>query len=45
MTERLEKELTELLPESISEGIKVTPPPFGIDSTWFGAKIVSNVRS
>lgn len=45
LTERLEKELIDLLPEAISEGIKVTPPPYGTDSAWFGAKIVSNVRS
>ncbi|KAF3327607.1 actin-related protein 8 [Carex littledalei] len=45
LPERLEKELTELLPESISEGVKVTPPPYGTDSAWFGAKIVSNVST
>jgi actin-related protein 8, plant len=45
MTERLEKELTNFLPEFMSEGIKVTPPPYGTDSAWFGAKMVSNVRS
>ncbi|KAJ3686998.1 hypothetical protein LUZ61_016162 [Rhynchospora tenuis] len=45
LPERLEKELTKLLPESMSEGIKVTPPPYGTDSAWFGAKIVSNVST
>jgi actin-related protein 8, plant len=38
MTERLEKELTKFLPESISEGVKVTPPPYGTDSAWYGAR-------
>ena len=44
-TERLEKELRQLLPPYISEGIRVVPPPFGIDSAWFGAKMISNVRT
>ncbi|MQL79853.1 hypothetical protein Taro_012287 [Colocasia esculenta] len=43
LPERLEKELFSLLPSSISEGIKVIPPPYGVDSAWFGAKILSNV--
>lgn len=43
VSERLEKELIRLLPASISEGIKVVPPPYGVDSAWHGAKIVSNV--
>ncbi|XP_078443394.1 actin-related protein 8 [Wolffia australiana] len=45
LPERLEKELIELLPPSISEGIKVLPPPYGVDSPWYGAKIISNVSS
>lgn len=45
ITERLEKELRELLPAHISEGIRVIPPPFGTDSAWFGAKMISNVRT
>ncbi|KAJ4773263.1 Actin family protein [Rhynchospora pubera] len=45
LPERLEKELSKLLPESMSEGIKVSPPPYGTDSAWFGAKIVSNVST
>ncbi|CAA6670780.1 unnamed protein product [Spirodela intermedia] len=45
LPERLEKELIRLLPPSISEGIKVLPPPYGVDSAWYGAKIVSNVST
>lgn len=45
LPERLEKELHKLLPPSISDGIKVIPPPYRTDSAWFGAKIVSNVSS
>lgn len=42
-SERLEKELHGLLPASISNGIRVIPPPYGVDTAWFGAKLVSNV--
>ncbi|XP_020265998.1 actin-related protein 8 isoform X2 [Asparagus officinalis] len=42
---RLEKEVQKILPSSVSEGIKVIPPPHGADSAWFGAKIVSNVST
>ncbi|XP_031478852.1 actin-related protein 8 isoform X2 [Nymphaea colorata] len=45
LPERLEKELFELLPPSIAEGLKVLPPPYGAESAWFGAKIVSNVST
>ncbi|XP_064999157.1 actin-related protein 8-like isoform X3 [Musa acuminata AAA Group] len=45
LPERLEKELHKLLPPLISEGIKVIPPPYGTDSAWFGAKIISNVST
>nr|CAD1822948.1 unnamed protein product [Ananas comosus var. bracteatus] len=45
LPERLEKELHKLLPPSMSEGVKVLPPPYGVDSAWFGAKIVSNVST
>ncbi|XP_052151586.1 actin-related protein 8 [Oryza glaberrima] len=45
LSERLEKELRELLPAHISEGIRVIPPPFGTDSAWFGAKMISNVST
>lgn len=43
--ERLEKELYGLLPTSLSSGVRVLPPPYGTDSAWFGAKLVSNVSS
>ncbi|KAM1998455.1 hypothetical protein ACFX1R_006836 [Malus domestica] len=42
---RLEKELHGLLPPSVSNGITVVPPPYGADTAWFGAKIISNVSS
>ncbi|PKA58627.1 Actin-related protein 8 [Apostasia shenzhenica] len=42
---RLENEVRKILEPSISEGIKVLPPPYGADSAWFGAKIVSNVST
>lgn len=42
---RLEKELHGLLPASICSGIRVIPPPYGTDSAWFGAKLVSNVSA
>ncbi|XP_008782953.1 actin-related protein 8 isoform X2 [Phoenix dactylifera] len=45
LPERLEKELYKLLPPSMADGIKVIPPPYGTDSAWFGAKIVSNVST
>jgi len=45
LPERLEKELHQLLPPYISEGIRVVPPPFGIDTAWFGAKMISNVST
>ncbi|XP_042376944.1 actin-related protein 8-like isoform X1 [Zingiber officinale] len=45
LPERLDKELLNLLPPQISEGIKVIPPPYGTDSAWFGAKILSNVST
>lgn len=40
---RLEKELHGLLPPSVSKGITVIPPPYGADTAWFGAKLISNV--
>lgn len=40
---RLEKELHELLSLSLSSGITVVPPPYGADTAWFGAKLVSSV--
>ncbi|GMH24399.1 hypothetical protein Nepgr_026242 [Nepenthes gracilis] len=42
---RLEKELHELLPPSMASGIRVIPPPFGVDSAWFGAKAISNLST
>lgn len=42
-TGRLEKELHGLLHPSMSNGITVVPPPFGADTAWFGAKLISNV--
>nr|KAJ0209327.1 hypothetical protein LSAT_V11C400160220 [Lactuca sativa] len=43
VVERLEKELHVLLPPSISNGIRVIPPPHGADSTWHGEKLLNNV--
>ncbi|WOK95261.1 hypothetical protein Cni_G03968 [Canna indica] len=45
LPERLEKELHRILPPSMSEGVKVIPPPYGVDSAWYGAKIISNVST
>lgn len=45
LPERLHKELHKLLPPSISDGIKVIPPQFAVDSAWYGAKTVSNVST
>ena len=42
-SERLEKELHGLLSPSMSNGIRVVPPPYGEKSAWFGAKLISNV--
>ncbi|KAK9080720.1 hypothetical protein SSX86_000478 [Deinandra increscens subsp. villosa] len=45
VAERLEKELRDLLPPSIADGIKVIPPPYGTDSAWHGAKLISNLST
>jgi len=45
ISERMEKEMQNLLPSFISEGINVLPPPYGVDSAWFGVKIISNVST
>ncbi|KAF7144482.1 hypothetical protein RHSIM_Rhsim04G0007300 [Rhododendron simsii] len=45
LAERLGKELHELLPKSMSTGIRVISPPFGADSAWFGAKLISNLST
>ncbi|KAL8160160.1 hypothetical protein V2J09_001697 [Rumex salicifolius] len=42
LAERLEKELHSLLPSSVSNDIRVIPPPYGADSAWFGAKLISS---
>lgn len=42
---RLEKELHGLLPPSMSTGITVIPPPYGVDTAWFGAKLISNLST
>lgn len=41
--ERLERELHDHLPSSISNGVRVIPPPCGVDTAWHGAKLISNV--
>lgn len=43
VSERLEKELHGLLSPSMSNGIRVFPPPYGENSAWFGAKVISQV--
>ncbi|KAK4355118.1 hypothetical protein RND71_024089 [Anisodus tanguticus] len=43
LAERLEKEVCGLLPPCMSNGIRVLPPPRGVDSAWFGAKLIGNV--
>ncbi|KAL8205759.1 hypothetical protein R6Q57_009310 [Mikania cordata] len=45
LVERLNKELHLLLPPSISNGIRVIPPPYGADSAWYGAKLLSNLST
>ncbi|KAL9235260.1 hypothetical protein vseg_010035 [Gypsophila vaccaria] len=45
LPERLEKELRAHLPSYISNGIRVMPPPYGVDSAWHGARIISNLSS
>ncbi|CAM8948666.1 unnamed protein product [Rhodiola kirilowii] len=44
LAERLEKELHYLVP-SLSNGIRVLPPPYGVDSAWYGARLVSNIST
>ncbi|KAL0646652.1 hypothetical protein Bca4012_044943 [Brassica carinata] len=43
LAERLEKELHDYLPSSICNGIRVIPPPCGVDTAWHGAKLISNL--
>ncbi|KAL6975123.1 Actin-like protein arp8 [Sarracenia purpurea var. burkii] len=45
LAERLGKELHGLLPRSMSTGIRVISPPYGVDSVWFGAKLISNLST
>ncbi|KAJ0988169.1 hypothetical protein J5N97_006525 [Dioscorea zingiberensis] len=45
LTERLEMELHKIFPPPMSDGIKVIPPAYGVESAWFGAKIISNVST
>lgn len=45
LAERLEKELGDHLSPSMSNGVRVIPPPYGADSSWFGAKLVSNLST
>ncbi|CAH1436864.1 unnamed protein product [Lactuca virosa] len=42
LPEGLEKEVHDLLPPSISNGIRVITSPYGADSAWYGAKLLSN---
>uniref|UniRef100_M1C058 Actin, macronuclear n=1 Tax=Solanum tuberosum TaxID=4113 RepID=M1C058_SOLTU len=43
IAERLEKEVCGLLPPCMNNGIRVLPPPYGVDSAWYGAKLIGNV--
>ncbi|KAK1435568.1 hypothetical protein QVD17_01334 [Tagetes erecta] len=45
VAERLEKELHSVLSPSVADGIKVIPPPYGSDSAWYGAKLISNLST
>lgn len=45
LSERLEKELNKLLSPPLASGIRVIPPPFGVDTAWFGAKFISNLST
>ncbi|XP_027346131.1 actin-related protein 8-like isoform X2 [Abrus precatorius] len=45
LAERLEKELHSLLPPCVSSGIRVIPPPFGVDTAWFGGKIIGSLST
>ncbi|RDY03999.1 Actin-related protein 8, partial [Mucuna pruriens] len=45
LAERLEKELHSMLPPFISNGIRVIPPPFGVDTAWFGGKIIGSLST
>ncbi|XP_024959506.1 actin-related protein 8-like isoform X1 [Cynara cardunculus var. scolymus] len=45
LAERLNKELHDLLPPSLSSGLRVISSPYGADSAWYGAKLVGNLST
>nr|XP_016442653.1 PREDICTED: actin-related protein 8-like [Nicotiana tabacum] len=45
LAERLEKDVCGILPPHMSNGIRVLPPPYGVDSAWFGAKLIGNLST
>ncbi|XP_022154994.1 actin-related protein 8-like [Momordica charantia] len=45
LAERLQKEVYGLLPSSMANGIRVIPPPYGADTAWFGARLISNLST
>ncbi|KAJ9535264.1 hypothetical protein OSB04_un001640 [Centaurea solstitialis] len=45
LAERLEMELRDLLPPSLSRGIRVIPSPYGADAAWHGAKMIVELLS
>ncbi|XP_010443263.1 PREDICTED: actin-related protein 8 [Camelina sativa] len=45
LAERLERELHDHLSPSISNGVRVLPPPCGVDTAWHGAKLISNLST
>ncbi|KAK6947158.1 F-box domain [Dillenia turbinata] len=45
LAERLEKELRGLLDPTMSNGVKVISSPYGADSAWYGAKLISNIST
>ncbi|KAE9607863.1 hypothetical protein Lal_00040106 [Lupinus albus] len=45
LAERLEKELHALFSPEVSNGITVIPPPYGVDTAWFGARAIGNVST
>lgn len=45
LAKRLEKEIRDVLPLSVSKGIRVIVSPYGGDAAWHGAKLVSNLST
>ncbi|KFK27199.1 hypothetical protein AALP_AA8G348300 [Arabis alpina] len=45
LAERLEIELQDHLSSSIYNGVRVVPPPCGVDTAWHGAKLISNLST